>query len=468
MTMFIYKRKLASTAHFFTTLSLVLLLLLLTAPAFAEETARIESLKIKQNVGKLRIFFDLSQRVKYKAFVLKAPHRVVIDFNDTLAAKRVFKFTANAKNSPIQSIRYSIKDGKHLRVVLDMDMAVGVMSHLKKAKMGTRIELILSNTNIGKKLTYAEKKKAADKKKANKKTTAKKATKSVPKAAKPFTVVIDAGHGGKDPGAIGLNGIYEKNVVLQIAKKLKNKINQQAGMKALMTRENDRFIPLKERVKIASRHKADLFISVHANANMRRSMTGSSVYILSRRGASSEAARFIAARENAVHAKKLGSVNFSGRNKILNSVLFDLTRTSTINRSLALAKNVLKELGTINNLQRGRVESAAFVVLKSLDIPSMLVETAYISNPKEEIQLNQKEYQLKLANAIFRGVNSYYKRHSPKAKYIASTGKKYTVKAGETLLGIATRHKVSLSKLKQINKIKGSNIRSGQKLKIPR
>jgi len=465
MTMFIYKRKFTAHAHLFTKISLAFILLLLNSLVFAQDTARIESLKIEQSVGKLRVFFDISKRVKYKAFALKAPHRVVIDFKDTLAAKRVFKFTANAASSPIKSIRYSIKDGKHLRVVLDMATAVSVMSHSKKAKMGSQIELILSNTNIGKKLTYAAKKKA------NKKAALSKSSKSTYKTAqtaKAFMVVIDAGHGGKDPGAIGLNGVYEKNVVLQIAKKLKYKINQHAGMRALMTRGDDRFIPLKERVKIARRSKADLFISIHANANMRRSMTGSSVYILSRRGASSAAARFIAARENAVHAKKLGSINFKGRNKMLKSVLLDLTKSSTINRSLALAKNVLKELGTINNLHRGRVESAAFVVLKSLDIPSMLVETAYISNPKEEIQLNQKEYQLKLANAIFRGVESYYKRYSPKAKYTARAGKPYTVKAGETLLGIATRHKVSLNKLKKINKIKGSDIRSGQKLKIPR
>ena len=462
MTMFIYKRKFTNISHLFTKITVVLALLLLSSSLFAEDVARVESLKFKQSVGKLRVFFDISKRVKYKAFALKSPPRVVIDFKETSAAKRVFKFTAHASSAPIKGIRYSIKDGKHLRVVFDMDVAVGVMSHLKKAKMGTRIELILSNTHIGKKLKYVAKQKSKQKK------ITRKNPQAAAKTAKAFTVVIDAGHGGKDPGAIGLNGVYEKNVVLQIAKKLKYKINQRAGMRALMTRTGDTFIPLKERVRIASRSKADLFISIHANANMRRSMTGSSVYILSRRGASSEAARFIATRENAAHARTLGSIGFDGRNRMLKTVLLDLAKSSTMNRSLALAQNVLKELGGINNLHRGRVESAAFVVLKSLDIPSMLVETAYISNPKEEIQLNQKEYQLKLANAIFRGVDRYYKRYSPKAKYVASSGKSYTVKAGETLLGIATRHKVSLSKLKQINKIKASYIRSGQTLKIPR
>ena len=463
MTMFIYKRKFTDTSHLFAKIILLLSVLLLSSHLLADEHARIESLKIEQSVGKLRVFFDISKRVKYKAFALKEPNRVVIDFKETSAAKRVFKFTSNASSAPISKIRYSINKDETLRVVFDMDSAVSVMSHLKKAKMGAQIELILSNTKIGKKLKYAAKKKAT-KKSASSRNDAKVAQ----RRSKDFIVVIDAGHGGKDPGAIGLNGVYEKNVVLQIAKKLKDKINQRAGMRALMTRGGDTFIPLKERVKIASRSKADLFISIHANANMRRSMTGSSVYILSRRGASSEAARFIAARENAAHGRTLGSIGFEGRNRMLKTVLLDLAKSSTMNRSLALAQNVLNELKGINNLHRGRVESAAFVVLKSLDIPSMLVETAYISNPKEEIQLNQKEYQMKLAHAIFRGVERYYKRYSPKAKYVANSRKAYTVKAGETLLGIATRHKVSLSKLKQINKITGSNIRSGQKLKIPR
>jgi len=461
MTMFIYKRKFACTSHLFTKITTALTLLFFSSCLLADNSARVESLQIEQSAGKLRVFFDISKRVKYKAFALKEPNRVVIDFKETSAAKRVFKFTSTAASAPIGAIRYAVQDNKNLRVVLDMDAAVSVMSHLKKNATGARIELILSNTNIGKKLKYAAKKSP---KKAKKNSVAKVSKKPVGT----FIVVIDAGHGGKDPGAIGLNGIYEKNVVLQIAKKLQTQINKKAGMQALMTRAGDTFIPLHERVKIASRSKADLFISIHANANMRRSMTGSSVYILSRRRASSEAARFIAARENAAHSRKLGSIDFKGRNKMLKTVLLDLTKSSTINRSLALAKNVLKELGSINNLHRGRVESAAFVVLKSLDIPSMLVETAYISNPKEEIQLNQKEYQLKLANAIFRGVDNYYQRYSPKARqYTSSASKSYTVKAGETLLGIATRHKVSLKQLKQINKIKGSSIRSGQKLKIP-
>ncbi len=477
MTMFIDKKKLSDyTSSLLMQTMTILALLLLSGQLSAADSARIESLQIKQSSGKLRVSFNVSKQVKYKAFALKKPHRVVIDFKNTLAAKRVFKFTSTEGNAPIQGIRYSIGDDHSLRVVLDMHTTVGLLSRLKKSKKGTQVELILSHTSIGKKLKYAKKKTG---KKVVKPNRAK--SKSKPSNKKIFTVAIDPGHGGKDPGAIGLYGNNEKDVVLQIAKRLRDKINKHKGMRAIMTRSSDTFIPLQERVRIASRHRADLFISVHANANVRRSMSGSSVYVLSRRGASSQAARFIAARENAAQAKKLGDINFSGRNRMLKTVLLDLTRSSTLNRSLSLAKNVLKELSTINNLHRGRVESAAFVVLKSLEIPSMLVETAYISNPKEEMQLSQTAYQAKLASAIFKGVNSYYKRYIPKARYQVKSKSKtkpkskvspksyqrYTVRKGDTLMSIVRKHKVTLSQLKNANDLQDTTIRSGQRLKIP-
>ncbi len=415
--------------------------------------ARIESLQIEQSSGKLRISFDITKSVKYKVFTLKSPERVVIDFKNTSAAQRIFRFSPSPSSDPIKKIRHSIKDNKNLRVVFDMEKPVGVMSRLKKLKSGSRIELVLSNTSIGK---------------SSKRYQISSTNTSIRnKKTGDFIVVIDPGHGGKDPGAIGLNGIKEKEVVLQIAKRLKAKIDAQRGMRAIMTRSGDTFIPLKERVYIASRSKADLFISVHANSNVRRSMSGASVYILSRRGASSEAAHFIAARENGYHSHTLDSIDFSNRNRMIRTVLLDLTRTSTIARSLKLAKSVLNELATVNNLQRGRVESAAFVVLKSLDIPSMLVETAYISNPKEEIQLTQADYQNKLATAMFKGIKRYYLQNSPKARHFASLGGKYIVRPGDTLLGIANRHRVTLSQLKRANNLKGNVIRIGQKLQIP-
>ena len=443
--------------------------LFLTAHLFAAPSkVRIESLEIEQSSGKLRVNFDVSKSVKFKAFTLKSPNRVVIDFKNTTAAQRVFKFSASSASDPIKAIRHAVQDGKNLRVVLDMKTSVGVMSHLKKAKAGARVELILSNSSIGKKMKRTGESRAKKKSARHPKVKKTPSTvRSMSRSNDDFIVVIDPGHGGKDPGAIGFNGIYEKNVVLQIAKKLRAKIDRQPGIHAVMTRSGDKFIPLRERIRIASRSKADLFISIHANSNVRRSMSGSSVYILSRRGASSEAAHFIAARENAYHARTLSSIDFAGRNRMLKTVLLDLTKSSTITRSLNLAKNVLRELGDVNNLHRGRVESASFVVLKSLDIPSMLVETAYISNPKEEQQLTQNDYQNTLATAIFRGIKRYYTQYSPKARKYASSGGKYKVRSGDTLLGIARRHHVSLSQIKRANNLTSGNIRAGQTLKIP-
>ena len=446
-------------------LSIIVALFLSTHLFAAPSKARIESLQIEQSSGKLRVVFETSKPVKYKSFILKSPNRVVIDFKDTTAAQRIFKFKASAGSDPIKSIRHGVQNGKDLRIVLDMKKPVGVMARLKKVQSGARVELVLSNTSIGKGLKQVSNSKPSKKSKSTKKLTPVRGSNR--RSFGDFVVVIDAGHGGKDPGAIGLNGVYEKTVVLQIAKNLKARVDRQPGMHAIMTRSGDSFVPLKERVRIASRSKADLFISIHANSNMQRSMSGSSVYILSRRGASSEAAHFIAARENAHHGVRLGSINFGSRNRMIKTVLLDLTKTSTITRSLALAKNVLRELGGVNNLHRGRVESAAFVVLKSLDIPSMLVETAYISNPKEEIQLTQKGYQEKLSKAIFNGIKRYYVQNSPKARRYASTGGRYTVRSGDTLLGIANRHRVKLSQLKRANNMSSSSIRAGQKLRIP-
>lgn len=451
-------------------LFVLILGVIITFNAFAApQKARIESLKIEQSSGKLRVSFDVSKNIQYKAFTLKSPNRVVVDFKNTSAAQRVFKFTPSQDKNPISGIRHAVQNGKDLRVVFDVDSSVGMMSRLKKSRSGSRIELVLSNPSIGKNLKQAKSSKSNPNKS---KVVARAEKESKPIRSKrphkdDFIVVIDAGHGGKDPGAIGLNGVYEKTVVLSIAKKLKDKVNSQRGMRAIMTRDNDKFVALKERVKIASRSGADLFISVHANSNMRRSMSGSSVYILSRRGASSQAAHFIAARENAHYGHTLEHIDFGNRNRMLKTVLLDLTKTSTITRSLDLARGVLKELGFVNNLQRGRVESAAFVVLKSLDIPSMLVETAYISNPKEEQQLTQAPYQKKLADAIFRGVKRYYVKNSPKARNYARAGGRYVVKSGDTLMGIARRHKVSLTRLKQANSLSSSTIKVGQKLKIP-
>ncbi|MBU1235917.1 MAG: N-acetylmuramoyl-L-alanine amidase [Gammaproteobacteria bacterium] len=228
------------------------------------------------------------------------------------------------------------------------------------------------------------------------------------------TVVLDPGHGGEDPGAVGRRGSYEKNVTLSIAHRLKAKIDAEPNMRSVLTRDSDYFVPLGKRVQKARRVQADLFVSVHADAFVKPTAKGSSVYVLSENGASSTAARWLAQKENA--ADLIGGANFAVKDKHLARTLLDLSQTATINDSLKLGKDVLGELGRINTLHRGRVEQAGFAVLKAPDIPSILVETAFISNPDEERRLADEDYQDQMADAILRGIKRYFAKNPPLAK----------------------------------------------------
>jgi len=228
-----------------------------------------------------------------------------------------------------------------------------------------------------------------------------------------ITVAIDAGHGGEDPGATGANGSHEKNITLAIARRLKARIDKMDNMRAVMTRDGDYFVPLAERVVKARKAQADLFVSIHADAFPNSSARGSSVFALSEKGATSAAARWLAKREN--DADMVGGVNVDVKDKYLKQTLIDLTQTATISDSLKLGRDVLGELGDINNLHRGHVEQAGFAVLKAPDIPSILVETAFISNPDEEKRLLSDEYQDKLADAIASGIKEYFDKNPPLA-----------------------------------------------------
>jgi N-acetylmuramoyl-L-alanine amidase len=224
-------------------------------------------------------------------------------------------------------------------------------------------------------------------------------------------VVIDAGHGGKDPGSTGPDGTREKDVVLPIARALAARLNAEAGVRAVLTRDTDRFIELRERMDAARDARADLFISVHADAVLNHDIAGASVYTLSSRGASSEAARFLADRENEAVLK--GVVNLGGVNADLASLLLDVSQTANMGASVEAADAVLTALDRVGAVRKREVQHAAFVVLKSPDVPSMLVETAYISNPAEERKLRTESWQQQLASAIAGGVVGYFRKHPP-------------------------------------------------------
>jgi N-acetylmuramoyl-L-alanine amidase len=228
---------------------------------------------------------------------------------------------------------------------------------------------------------------------------------------RPITVVIDAGHGGEDPGARGRRGTYEKQVTLAIARKLKALVDAEPTMRAVLTRDGDYFIPLAARVDKARRVKADLFLSIHADAYLLPHARGSSVFALSDRGATSAAAGWLAKREN--EADLIGGVNLDVKDRYLAQTLLDLSQTATINDSLKVGRAVLNELGELNTLHKPHVEQAGFAVLKAPDIPSILVETAFISNPDEEKKLGQARYQAELARALLEGIKRYFADHPP-------------------------------------------------------
>ncbi len=354
--------------------------------------ASIQSVSLKKgDGGQQRLVFKLDKSVKHKVMTLSTPDRIVIDFLDT-KPKAALKLSRNS-STLIKKLRQSARNKNDFRVVLDMAGKTKATTKLKPSGNGYQLEVAFNpfgQQRAGK--SVVGKPKAVTPVSRNK--------------GKTIIVAIDAGHGGNDPGAVGKKGTKEKSVVLQIAKRLKKHIDRQPGMKGVLIRDGDYYVSLRKRIAKARMKKANLFISIHADANPSRKLTGSSVYILSKGGASSEAARWLANSENSYEMKMAGA-HLRKQNKIVSSLLLELSLSDTIDKSLNLAGGVLKELGSVNRLLRHRVESAGFVVLKSPDIPSMLVETAFISNAMEEKRLKTSHYQEKLAKAIFKGVHQY-------------------------------------------------------------
>ena len=294
-------------------------------------------------------------------------------------------------------------------------------------------------------------------------------TMSQPKV-RDIVVMIDPGHGGKDPGATGVNRRHEKTVVLAIAKKLQRFINQQKGFVAKLTRSGDYYLTLRQRLNIARKNKGDVFVSIHADAYNNKSANGASVFALSQRGATSEAARWLAEREN--RSELMGGVSLADKGNILRSVLIDLSQTATIGSSIQLGQQLLQNLSRVTRLHHKSVEQAAFVVLKSPDIPSLLVETGFMSSRREARLLSSSKYQSKLAYAIMRGLKQYFVQHPPRGTVLAAMEKgdfRYYVKPGDTLGKIASKYKVGLRKLLSTNSLSyNSTLQVGQLLLIPK
>jgi N-acetylmuramoyl-L-alanine amidase len=291
---------------------------------------------------------------------------------------------------------------------------------------------------------------------------------------KRWVVAIDAGHGGRDPGALGPRGTREKDVVLQIARELQRQVAAEPTMSPLMIRNRDRFIPLRERSAIARKGGADLFVSIHADSFRDHGANGASVYILSRDGASSEAALWLAESEN--RSDLVGGVKLEERDQMVASVLLDMSQSRTLEESRAAARSILRGLGRSGRLHSRRVQRAGFAVLKSPDIPSILIETGFLSNPVEERNLLDPDYQGRLAAAILEGVRSYFANRLPEGVRMAElqrgsraggSSKSHTIRYGETLFSISRRYGVDLSALRRVNGLRNNQIIEGRRLVIP-
>ena len=448
---------------------IVVLLFLSSFSASAATIAKISDLRIADRKTETRVVFDLSSPVKHSIFVLKNPDRVVLDIDQCDANG---KLKANyIGGTLVKDIRYAQKTNEKLRVVFDLNRTVSPKSFLLPPQSGKAYRLVIDlSTDSNSTLIASHTKNSSTTDIQNPRVEPMVAMRDAPSRARDVIIAIDAGHGGKDPGAIGRGGTREKHIVLAISKRLKNLIDKESGMKAVMIRNGDVFVPLRGRIKKASKLNADIFLSIHADAAVDRRAKGSSVYVLSQHGATSEAARILAQRENA--ADKIGGVSLDDKDDVLKSVLVDLSQTATIDASIDLAEDILSELAKVGNVLRDDVEQAGFAVLKSPDIPSVLIETAFISNPAEEKRLKTAQHQQKLAVAILKGLRRYTKDHAPANTIMASTQTqipltKYTIKRGDTLSGIAVRYQVSLTDLRKVNGLQSDVLRVGQVLTIP-
>jgi len=353
-----------------------------------------------------RITIESSAKINNDQMMLKNPERIVIDLKGISVNKALKDLSTKLKqNDPnILNIRVGQFTPKVSRIVIDLKKSarVKIFSLPPVAPYKDRLVIDVypaSNDKLSNLLNKIEKKQIEQKKTP--------VIKEKPKKKKQVVVAIDAGHGGEDPGAIGKYGTKEKKIVLQIAKKLRKLINADPKMKAYLVRDSDYFIPLKKRVSKARKVKADIFISIHADAFRKRNVSGSSVFALSEKGATSAFAKFIANKEN--EADLIGGVSIDDKDPLLAKTLLDLSQSATINDSLKLANFVLKEIKKVNNLHKKYPEQAGFAVLKAPDIPSILIEAAFLSNPQEEKQLKTAKFQNKLAKAIYLGTKEYIK-----------------------------------------------------------
>jgi N-acetylmuramoyl-L-alanine amidase len=429
-----------------------LLVGLLAAGSAAAQSVALRDVRVWGSPDSTRVVLDLTAPAGYTLFSLDGPDRVVIDFTDLDADIR--SIVLPPATGVVKAVRLGERGRSGLRVVLDVTEKVEAKAFLTppNEQYGHRLVIDLGHA------------------------TAASAPVPVKVAGsdgqRDLVIAIDAGHGGEDPGAIGRAGTREKTVALAIAKKLGDRINEEPGMKAVLTRTGDYFVKFKDRIGRARQNQADIFVSIHADAFMDRSIRGSSVYVLSTRRASSEAAKTLADRENA--ADLIGGVSLHDKSDVLASVLLDLSQNAAISASREAAGRVLAELDTVGRLKKSEVQHASLIVLTSPDVPSMLVETAFISNPDEERKLRDSRHQAELATAIHAGIRRYFYDNPPPGSRVAvlaarerGQALRHVVSPGETLGDVAGRYAVSVDEIRQKNHLTTETVASGTILEIP-
>jgi N-acetylmuramoyl-L-alanine amidase len=417
----------------------------------AQAATTVENIRIWSENDKTRVVLDLSQPSRHHIFTLRGPDRVVVDLKDGRLSKSLS--TLPKGTGSVRAIRSAVRANGQLRVVLDLTESVR-----------SRTFTAGPNSQYGDRLVI-------DLQRSGSLQAVKRASEEyVP--GRDIVVAIDPGHGGHDPGAIGKARTREKDVALQISKTLVARINAEPGMRGVLVRRGDYYVDHRQRMEIARKNKADLFISVHADAVDDRRAHGASVYALSLKGASDEAARQLAERENA--SVRVGGVSLDDKDEVLASVLLDLSQSAALSASLEVGSKVIAELARIGRVHRRTVQQAGFLVLKSPDMPSILVEAAYISNPNEEKKLRDRDHQGHLADAILAGVRTYFYNNPPPDTRIAMEVRRVPVKQvrhviarGDTLSEIAERYNVSASAIRAANRLSSDNIRVGQTLSIP-
>ncbi|MGI9270412.1 MAG: N-acetylmuramoyl-L-alanine amidase [Woeseiaceae bacterium] len=430
---------------------LFLIPLLMLLSAAAQSAATVENIRIWAENGKTRVVLDLSRPVSHSIFTLRGPDRLVVDLKDGRLAESLRQLPAGVGS--VNSIRTGVRANGQLRVVLDLNENVRSRSFAAgpNPQYGDRLVIDLERSG---------------------------SLQTVRRASEAYTpgrdivIAVDAGHGGHDPGAVGRGKTREKDVALAVSRELAARINSEHGMKAVLIRNADYYVDHRRRMEIAHNAGADLFVSIHADAVDDRRANGATVYALSLKGASDEESRLLAEREN--KSVQVGGVSLDDKDKVLASVLLDLSQNAALSASLEVGSKVIRELSQKVKVRRRSVQQAGLIVLKSPDMPSILVETAYISNPTEEKLLRDKRHQAKLANAILAGVRNYFYTNPPPDTQIAMDVRRtpdgkvsHKIARGDTISQLAERYNVSAGAIRTANKLRNDNIRVGQTLSIP-